>query len=376
MKKCMCGIVGYIGKNRALPILLDGLRRLEYRGYDSSGIVICDDIFHDFRVVGKIKELDKKIANMSLGGNIRVVHNGIIENHSALRKQLERKGHIFKSQTDTEVVPHLLEDLYKGNITETLKDVLRIIKGTYGLAVLCAQEPEKILVARKGSPLVIGIGKDETIIASDVSAILQYTKEVIYLEDGEMAEIYADHFKIFDSAANEVDKNIERIEGDIDEATKKGFDHFMLKEIFEQPSTITDSIRGRVVMDEGKVKLGGLEICVDKLRGIKRIIIIACGTAWHAGLIGEYMIEEYAGIPVEVEWASEFRYRKPILDKKTAVLVISQSGETADTLAALREAREKGALTLGIVNTVGSTIARETDAGVYNHIGPEISVAS
>ncbi|OGF26818.1 glutamine--fructose-6-phosphate aminotransferase [Candidatus Falkowbacteria bacterium RIFOXYB2_FULL_34_18] len=400
----MCGIVGYIGKNRALPILLDGLRRLEYRGYDSSGIVICDDIFHDFRVVGKIKELDKKIANMSLGGNIgiahtrwathgaptennahphcdctgniRVVHNGIIENHSALRKQLERKGHIFKSQTDTEVVPHLLEDLYKGNITETLKDVLRIIKGTYGLAVLCAQEPEKILVARKGSPLVIGIGKDETIIASDVSAILQYTKEVIYLEDGEMAEIYADHFKIFDSAANEVDKNIERIEWDIDEATKKGFDHFMLKEIFEQPSTITDSIRGRVVMDEGKVKLGGLEICVDKLRGIKRIIIIACGTAWHAGLIGEYMIEEYAGIPVEVEWASEFRYRKPILDKKTAVLVISQSGETADTLAALREAREKGALTLGIVNTVGSTIARETDAGVYNHIGPEISVAS
>ncbi|MBT4251416.1 glutamine--fructose-6-phosphate transaminase (isomerizing) [bacterium] len=400
----MCGIVGYIGKNKAMPVLLDGLRKLEYRGYDSSGVAIFGKTLQTFKAVGKIKELEKVIgknkSNGTIGiahtrwathgkpskanahphsdctGKIQVVHNGIIENHAELRELLKKKGHKFHSQTDTEVIPHLIEDLYKGDITQTLQEVLQIIKGAYGLVVFCQDEPEKLLVARCGSPLVIGIGKHETVIASDVSAILQHTKQVIYLEDGEMAEVGYDNFRVFDAKRNLIKKDIESVLWNIEEISKKGFEHFMLKEIFQQPESLKNSFNGRISFENGTAKLGGLTEVADRLRDVERIIIVACGTAWHAGLVGEYMLEEYAGIPVEVEWASEFRYRNPILNKRTAVIAISQSGETADTLAGIKEVKNKGALVLGIVNSVGSTISRETDAGVYNHIGPEISVAS
>ena len=400
----MCGIVGYLGKNQALPILLDGIKRLEYRGYDSSGIAVLNQRVKSLKAVGKIKKLEEKIADQSIKGNLGIahtrwathgepslenahphtdctkkiwlVHNGIIENYQDLKKELQARGHEFISETDTEVVAHLLEDLYEGNLTRALRKALKIVKGAYGLVVFTSDEPDKILATRNGSPLVIGLGEDETIIASDVSAILRHTKQVIYLDDGEIAEINGNGFKILNLEAEEINKDIKKIEWDLEKIEKQGFSTFMLKEIFEQPDTILNSIRGRTFMKAGKAKLGGLDDVADKLREIDRIQIVACGTALHAGLVGEYMLEEYAGISTEVDCASEFRYRKPVLDKKTAVIAISQSGETADTLAAVREAKEKGSLTLGVVNTVGSTIARETDAGVYNHIGPEIAVAS
>lgn len=411
----MCGIVGYIGKNEALPILIDGLKRLEYRGYDSSGVALMDrgGVF-SVKAVGKIIELEKKINKRDLtpfkevkslicgnigiahtrwathgapteanahphtdcDGKIWLAHNGIIENYQQLKNELEKKWHKFISETDTEVVAHLLEDLYNGNITETLQKALKLVRGAYGLVLFHKDEPNKILAAKNGSPLVIGLGESETIIASDVSAILRYTKQVIYLDDGEIAEINGEGLKIFNAADAEVDKKIEEIEWDLSQAEKAGFPHFMLKEIFEQPEAAANSMRGRFIAEEGKAKLGGLENVEDRLREVDRLIITACGTARHAGLIGEYMLEEYAGIPTEVDYASEFRYRKPLIDKKTAVIAISQSGETADTLAAIKEAKEKNILTLGIVNIVGSSIARLVDAGVYNHIGPEIAVAS
>lgn len=401
----MCGIVGYLGKNQALPILIDGLKRLEYRGYDSSGIAILDqDKIYSAKAVGRIVELEKKINNEnvpgSLGiahtrwathgapteknahphadcsGKLQLVHNGIIENFQQLKKQLIAKQHRFVSETDTEVLAHLLEDLYNGDLTETLKKALKLIRGTYGLVVFHQDEPDKLLVAKKGSPIAIGLGQDETIIASDVSAILRYTKQVIYLEDGEVAEVSRAGLRIFDAEDLQINKPVEAIEWDLEQAEKKGFDHFMLKEIFEQPEAVINSMRGRYLLSEGKAKLGGLDVLSDRLRTIERIIIVACGTARNAGLVAEYMFEEYAGIPTEVDYASEFRYRHAILNPQTAVLAISQSGETADTLAALKEAKEKGCLTLGIVNVVGSSIARTTDAGIYNHIGPEVAVAS
>ena len=406
----MCGIVGYIGKNNALPILLDGLKRLEYRGYDSAGVAIktAAGVF-SVKAVGKLAELEKKIGitplNPPLSGGqlgiahtrwathgqptednahphtdcqkkIWLAHNGIIENYQELKSKLEAKGHKFISQTDTEALAHLLEDLYDGNLTSTLIKALKIIKGAYGLVLYHADEPDKLLAARCGSPLVLGLADDETIIASDVSAIIRYTKQVIYLDDNEVAEINGGGLKIYNLKNEEVAKRTDVIDWNVAESEKGGFPHFMLKEIFEQPASITNSLRGRIVLEEGKAKLGGLEEVERRLREINKIVIVACGTAKHAGLVGEYMFEEYAGVPTEVDYASEFRYRKPVLDNKTLVIAISQSGETADTLAAVREAKEKGALTLGIVNVVGSTIARETDAGVYNHIGPEISVAS
>ena len=406
----MCGIVGYIGKNNALPILLDGLKRLEYRGYDSAGVAIktADGVF-SVKAVGKLAELEKKIGITPLvppleGGQLGIAHtrwathgqptednahphtdcqkkiwlahNGIIENYQELKSKLEAKGHKFISQTDTEALAHLLEDLYDGNLTSTLIKALKIIKGAYGLVLYHADEPDKLLAARCGSPLVLGLADDETIIASDVSAIIRYTKQVIYLDDNEVAEINGGGLKIYNLKNEEVAKRTDVIDWNVAESEKGGFPHFMLKEIFEQPASITNSLRGRIVLEEGKAKLGGLEEVERRLREINKIVIVACGTAKHAGLVGEYMFEEYAGVPTEVDYASEFRYRKPVLDNKTLVIAISQSGETADTLAAVREAKEKGALTLGIVNVVGSTIARETDAGVYNHIGPEISVAS
>jgi len=402
----MCGIIGYIGKQQAVPILIEGLKRLEYRGYDSAGISVFEgkNIF-TFKAVGKIAELEKKIDGKeimsSLGiahtrwathgkpcdknshphsdcqGNIFLVHNGIVENYQELKENLEKKGHKFSSETDTEVIAHLIEEFnkktdFKNAVIKTLK----IIKGTYGLAIINKKEPQKIIIARLGSPLILGIGQDEYIVASDASAIIRHTKEVIFLEDGEMAIITPENYEIFNAQNKAVDKEATTLDWSLEKAEKQGFEHFMLKEIFEQPTSISDAVRGRLVVGDGLAKLGGLKDISEKLRAIERIIIVSCGTSYHAGLVGEYMLEEYAGIPVEVEYASEFRYRKTQLDKNTAIIAISQSGETADTLAAIREGKNKGALTLGIVNTVGSTIARETDAGVYNHAGPEIGVAS
>ncbi|MBU2028292.1 glutamine--fructose-6-phosphate transaminase (isomerizing), partial [Patescibacteria group bacterium] len=310
-------------------------------------------------------------------GNIFLVHNGIVENYQELKDNLEKKGHKFSSETDTEVIAHLIEEFnrkldFKNAVLKTLK----IIKGTYGLAIINKKEPQKIIIARLGSPLILGIGQEEYIVASDASAIIRHTKKVVFLEDGEMAIITPENYEIFNAQNKAIDKETTKLDWSLEKAEKQGFEHFMLKEIFEQPTSISDAVRGRLVVKDGLAKLGGLKDIAEKLREIKRIIIVSCGTSYHAGLVGEYMLEEYAGIPVEVEYASEFRYRKALLNKNTAIIAISQSGETADTLAAIREGKNKGALALGIVNTVGSTIARETDAGVYNHAGPEIGVAS
>ncbi|MFH0856918.1 MAG: glutamine--fructose-6-phosphate transaminase (isomerizing), partial [bacterium] len=419
----MCGIVGYIGKNNVLPVLIDGLKRLEYRGYDSSGIAICNngDIFM-LKAVGKIKELEEKIRELSgaggaemrhcpisaeaggvgiahtrwathgapteenahphydCEGKIYVVHNGIIENYKELKNFLVEKGHIFRSETDSEVIAHLIEDVYEGNIFKSVLEILKLVKGTYGLVVMHKDEPDKLIAARFGSPLLLGVGDGEIIVASDASAVLRHTKQVVYLDDGEVVEIKNENgcikFEICDLESQKIDKEIEEIEWDIAQAEKQGHPHFMLKEIFEQPDAVRNSIRGRLLIEEGRAKLGGLDAASERIREIENIIIVGCGTAHYAGMIGEYMLEEYAGIPAETEIASEFRYRKSAFNPNTAIIAISQSGETADTFAAVREGKEKGMLTLGIVNAVGATIARATDAGIYNHIGPEIAVAS
>ena len=406
----MCGIVGYIGKQKAAPILIEGLKRLEYRGYDSAGLSVMSEQgamsnIKTVKSVGKVASLEDKLNGKDIdgvigiahtrwathgkpcdknshphsdcNGNIFLVHNGIVENYQELKNELEKKGHKFSSETDTEVIAHLIEEFnkkldFKNSVLETLK----VIKGTYGLAIINKKDPNKIIAARLGSPLVLGLGSNEYIVASDVSAIIRHTDKVIFLEDGEVVEITPDNYEITNIKNKAIKKEATKLDWSVEKAEKQGFDHFMLKEIFEQPDAISDAVRGRIILKNGEAKLGGLKDISEKLREIERMVIVSCGTSYHAGLIGEYMFEEYAGIPVEVEYASEFRYRKPLLDKKTAVVAISQSGETADTLAAIREAQNKGAMTLGIVNTVGSTIARETDAGVYNHAGPEIGVAS
>lgn len=407
----MCGIIGYIGKNNVLPILVDGLKRLEYRGYDSAGIAInIDNNNFVVKAVGKISELEKKLdevqipqscfSGVNLGiahtrwathgkptknnahphsdckNKIWLVHNGIIENYKELKNYLELNGHKFRSETDSEVIAHLIEHFYLENFVQALIKALSMLKGAYGLVLYHIDEPNKIFAVRRGSPLVIGLAENQTIVASDVSAIISYTRQIIYLDDEEIAEINYDNFQIIDFKNQKINKKINNIDWDIEECEKKGYAHFMLKEIFEQPETIMDSMRGRIILEQGKVKLGGLESLSNELRQINKINIVGCGTARNAGLIGEYMLEEYADLSTEVDYASEFRYRKSVLDNKTAIIAISQSGETADTLAAVKEAKEKNVLTLGIVNVVGSTIARETDIGVYNHIGAEISVAS
>jgi glucosamine--fructose-6-phosphate aminotransferase (isomerizing) len=404
----MCGIVGYIGKQNDPRIGLEALKRLEYRGYDSSGIAVFNDEKNDIfseKAVGKIIELEKKVPWDKISGstlvmqtrwathgaptfknahphtdckkNIYLVHNGIIENHKQLKDKLIKKGHKFTSKTDTEVLPHLIEE-YSANYTleEAVRRALQLVKGTYGIAVISKKDPGKIVAARMASPLLIGVGRGEYMVASDPAAVLSHTKKVIYLEDGDIAVLTKEGFRIADLARVAQERPEQDLEWGIEEAQKGGYPHFMLKEIFDQPESLENSIRGRLIQDEGLAHLGGLERVKDRLRTIDKIRIIACGTAYHAGLVGKYMIEEYAGIPCEVDFASEFRYRKSILDKNTAALFISQSGETADTLAALREVKEKGALCLAIVNTVGSSIARATDAGIYNHAGPEIGVAS
>jgi len=403
----MCGIVGYIGKNNNIMIGLEALKRLEYRGYDSAGMAVYDgekkEIFST-KAVGKVANLEKKLAENDFKGvpflfytrwathggvteinchphsdcrqNIFVVHNGIIENYRQLKEKLIQKGHKFISETDTETIPHLIEHFFKGNLEEAVRQALKYVKGTYALAIIAKEDPGKLVLARNSAPLLIGLGDGEFIAASDPSAVITHTKKVIYLDDGDVAVLTPNEFFIQDINQNRIEKTVNEIDWNVEEAQKGGYAHFMIKEIMEQPESIANSIRGRLLLDSGMARLGGLESVKEKLREIKRFNIIACGTASYAGLVGRYMFEEYAGIPCEVDFASEYRYRKPILDKNTASLFISQSGETADTLAAIKEVKTKGGLALGIVNVVGSSVARETDAGVYNHAGPEISVAS
>ncbi len=402
----MCGIVGYIGPREALPILLNGLKRLEYRGYDSAGVATIDGGLTVRKKAGKVADLEKALGDDhpdgSLGightrwathgepndtnahphtdqkGEIALIHNGIIENYAAIKKTLEGDGYSFQTQTDTEVLVQLIRALYDkvDNLEEAFRLALKQVVGTYGIAMVSSLQPDRIYVARNGSPLALGVGDGEYIVASDASAIVQHTRQVVYLNDGEMAIIDRHGYttKTIDDVP--VSKDVEEITFDIEELEKGGYDHFMLKEIFEQPEAIRNAMRGRMQTEEGTIRLGGLRQVRDQLRDAKRIVIVACGTSWHSGLVGEYMIEQIAGIPTEVEYASEFRYRDPIINRDDVVIAISQSGETADTLAALREAKRKGATTIGIVNVVGSTIARETDAGVYAHAGPEIGVAS
>jgi glucosamine--fructose-6-phosphate aminotransferase (isomerizing) len=401
----MCGIVGYLGRHQALPILIEGLKRLEYRGYDSAGVAIVDDgrILLE-KTEGKISELENHLAGKSYPGvagiahtrwathgepnktnahphidctgTLAVAHNGIIENYLALKKRLQDKGHKFITDTDTEVIAHLVEDHYTGALEDAVRKAAKQLEGTYGIVVLSTREPDKIVGVRNGSPLVVGVADDEYFLASDVSAILKHTRQVIYLDDREMAIIEPKGFKTMTIDAVAVDKAIHEVDWDLDMIEKGGFPHFMLKEIFEQPETIRNAIRGRLVHTTGEAKLGGLQEVMPTLREFNRLVLLGCGTSWHAALIGEYIIEEYARVPVEVEYASEFRYRNPIIDRGTVTVAISQSGETIDTLEAMREAKRKGSRTLGICNVVGSTIARESGDGVYIHAGPEIGVAS
>ncbi|MEX1140626.1 MAG: glutamine--fructose-6-phosphate transaminase (isomerizing) [Bacteroidota bacterium] len=403
----MCGIVGYIGNRNSIPILLEGLKRLEYRGYDSAGIAaLSKGGIESRKKAGKVSDLEalwngkafsSQVAightrwathgepndinahpHLDCHGRLAVIHNGVIENYRALQKSLLGAGHVFKSETDTEVIVHLIEEIRKDikDLGEAVRLALLQLDGTYGLVVLSADDPDKLIVARKGSPLVIGYGEGETLIASDASALVEHTRTVTYLEDGQMAVVRRDGVSIKTLDDAEIPKSVEHISFNLEQIEKGGYDHFMLKEIYEQPETIRNGMRGRLFPSAGTVKLGGLQPVEDQLRNAKRIILVGCGTSWHAGLVGEYMLEQIAKVPTEVEYASEFRYRNPVLAKGDIVFLISQSGETADTLAALREAKQKGATVLGIVNVVGSTIARETDGGVYVHAGPEIGVAS
>ncbi len=401
----MCGIIGYVGNKEAMPILMDGLKRMEYRGYDSAGIAIFGDNGLQYeKYAGKIANLEEKLSgrpykghwgiahtrwathgepndnnahpHIDCSGDIVLVHNGIIENYATLREWLIRQGHEITTDTDTEILVHLIEDVYDGDLVEAVSVALARVEGTYGIAVMSRNNPDTIVAARNGSPLVVGHGNGERFVASDVAALIRHTNQVIYLDDGEMVWITPDEFEISKIDRTTVTHDIEEVEWSLEEIEKGGFAHFMQKEIHEQPTTIINAMRGRLNREEGTARLNGIRRHLEELGQIDRVILIACGTSWHAALIGEYLIEELARIPVEVEYASEFRYRSPIIRPGTAVFVISQSGETADTLAAMREAKRKGATALGICNVVGSTIARETDGGVYIHAGPEIGVAS
>jgi len=393
----MCGIIGYIGKKPAFPILLSGLKRMEYRGYDSFGFfVLNQEKPFLFKKVGKISQFEQNFPDPSgkIGiahtrwattgqvtdanshphfdckKEIFLVHNGIIENYQELKTKLIKEGHKFSSETDTEVLCHLIEKYFEGNLEEGVRKALREVKGAYGIVVVSKKDPQKIVLARLSSPLILGIGHDEFLVASDPAAVITHTRQVINLDDNEIAVLKPDNFFILK------EKPLETIEWEREEAEKKGYPHFMIKEIMEQPESLANTLKGRLSVNEGIAKLGGLEVIQDKLRKAKRLNIIACGTARHAALLGEYMLEEYANIPTEVDSGSEFRYRKPVLEKDTAFIFVSQSGETADTLAALRDVKQRGLITLGVVNMVGSSVARETDAGIYIRSGPEIAVAS
>jgi glucosamine--fructose-6-phosphate aminotransferase (isomerizing) len=404
----MCGIVGYIGKQAAYPIIIKGLYRLEYRGYDSAGVALLNGDLNIYKKAGKVNDLDEfvkdKITEGTLGightrwathgepndtnahphrsmsGRLVLIHNGIIENYAALKENLLQKGYIFQSETDTEVLVNWIEEVQKQSntpIEEAVRIALSKVVGAYAIAVIDRNDSKKLIAARKGSPLVVGIGKDEYFVASDATPIIEYTKEVIYLNDEEIATLNLDGEIEIKTIANELQTpQIQQLDLEIERLEKGDFEHYMLKEIFEQPKTIGDCLRGRLNARGGIIKLSGMSDFENRLARAKRLIIVACGTSWHAGLIGEYLFEELARIPVEVEYASEFRYRDPIINEDDVIIAISQSGETADTLAALELAREHGAMTYGICNVVGSSIARVTDAGTYIHVGPEIGVAS
>jgi len=401
----MCGIVGYVGSQDSLPILLEGLRRLEYRGYDSAGVAILNGqgLIVE-KAAGKIAVLEGLLngskprgtlgiahtrwathgepttvnahPHVDCKGNIAVAHNGIIENYVTLKKKLEEEGHRFTTDTDTETIAHLIEKYFEGNLERAVAAALRHVTGTYGIAVISRDDPGKIVGARHGSPLVVGICDSEYVLASDVSAIIRHTNQVVYLDDEEMVVLTPRGIHTTTIREETVSKRVETVDWDLEKIEKAGYAHFMLKEIFEQPQSLRNTLRGRLLADEGTSRLGGLNMSPAELRAITRVVITACGTSWHAGMIGEYLIEELARIPVEVEYASEFRYRNPILEPGTVVIAVSQSGETADTLAAMREAKRRGARVLGVCNVVGSTIARESGGGVYIHAGPEIGVAS
>lgn len=404
----MCGIVGYIGENNSIPVLLDGLKRLEYRGYDSAGIAfVKNGIGEVIKRQGKVSTLTEAVEKTNITAELGIghtrwathgvpneinahphfnkektlllIHNGIIENYASIKKGLQLEGYEFITETDTEVLVNLIDRYMKKKqlgLFQSVRYALNEVEGTYGIAVISTHEPDKIVVAKKGSPLIIGIGNNENYVASDVNALVARTKQVVYLEDDEIAVVYKDRFEAKTISNVDIEKEVHEVTIDVDEITKGGYQHYMLKEIMEQPESVRNSMRGRLMVDEGLIKLGGLIGFEDRIANSKRIIISACGTSWHAALVGEYMIEEYCGIPVEVEYASEFRYRHPIINKDDTIFFISQSGETLDTLAALQEAKRRGALVLGICNVVGSSIARASDAGVYIHAGPEIGVAS
>jgi glucosamine--fructose-6-phosphate aminotransferase (isomerizing) len=401
----VCGIIGYIGHDAVVPILIQGLHRLEYRGYDSAGIAILEEgKLCRVRVQGKVDGLVNKIAqsqfrstigmghtrwathgkpseenahpHASTSGAIMVVHNGIIENYAALREQLLARGYAFTSETDTEVVAHLIEDEYQGDLQRAVKQALRKIRGTYGLVVMHAGHPDELVAARRGSPMVLGIRDNEMLVASDVSAFLRFTDRVVYLEDDDVVRLTRQGFAIDTLADRHVERQTQQIEWEADATDLHGFAHYMLKEIHEQPEALTNALRGRLVAGEGIAHLGGLRTVLDRLKEAQHLVIVSCGTSYYAGLYGRYVFEKLTDLVVEVEVASEMRYRKTNIRPGTVVLALSQSGETADTIAAMREAERKGALLLGLVNVVGSTISRLTEAGVYNHAGPEIGVAS
>ena len=405
----MCGIVGYVGPREATPILLDGLKRLEYRGYDSAGLALVSGTggLDVIKKPGKIAALEAAVAaarpkgrcgiahtrwathgaptepnahpHVSAASDIALVHNGIIENADALRRRLQGEGYTFASETDTETAVHLLDHVWETGMSleDAVAAALAHVDGTYGIAVVSSREPGKIVVARRGSPLLIGVGRDgEMLAGSDAAAVVAHTREVVYLDDGDYAAITAEGYRTFHLTHGEVSRSVHRVTWDVGALEKGGFEHFMLKEIFEQPQSLRDVMRGRLLEDEGDAKLGGIAGHEFALGRVRRVVVTACGTSWHAGLVGEYMLEELARVPVDVEYASEFRYRNPVLEEGTLILAVSQSGETADTLAGLREARQRGLTTMGVVNAVGSSIARETDFGIYLHAGPEIGVAS
>lgn len=404
----MCGIVGYIGFREAWPIVIKGLKRLEYRGYDSAGIALIGESgLNIYKKAGKVVELenfaDGKDQSGSIGightrwathgapsdrnshphtsndGQLSIIHNGIIENYATIKEELIKRGHTFNSDTDTEVLAHLIEEIYKNenhDLFEAVRLALHEVSGAYAIVVMDKENPDQLIAARKGSPMVIGVGEGEYFIASDATPIVEYTKNVIYLKDSEIAFLKRDELVITSLDNVEQTPYIHELEMKLEMLEKGGYEHFMLKEIYEQPRSIRDCLRGRIYPSEGRVQLGGLQEYAEKFKNIDRIIIIACGTSWHAGLVGEYLIEEYARIPVEVEYASEFRYRNPIITEKDIVIAISQSGETADTMAAIEMAKEKGATIFGVCNVVGASIPRITHAGAYTHAGPEIGVAS
>ncbi|MBX3148177.1 MAG: glutamine--fructose-6-phosphate transaminase (isomerizing) [Gemmatimonadales bacterium] len=401
----MCGIVGYVGPRQAGSILLDGLKRMEYRGYDSAGIAVINGAGVKVRkAAGKLGVLTEQLKSgppegtvgightrwathgapttpnahphLDQSGRIAVIHNGIIENATTIRKALEMRNHTFQSETDTEVLAHLIGEYYTGDLEEAVASALWDVEGAYGIAVICSEEPGTLVAARNGSPLLVGVGDGEYFVASDASAILEHTRSVVYLDDGEMAVLKRDGYRVRNLTQTHVAKTVNQIEWDLATIERGGYPHFMLKEIFEQPDSLRNTLRGHLLEEEGTARLRGLNLSDDDLKRFDRIVITACGTSWHAGLIGEYMIEELARVPVEVEYASEFRYRNPVLDDRCLVIAISQSGETADTLAAIREAKRRGARVIGLVNVVGSTIAREVDGGLYLRAGAEIGVAS